>query len=283
MKIAGVQMDVKIGENEANLLTMERHLRRTVAQGAQLTVFPECALSGYCFNSLEEARPVAEQIPGPATERLHAICQDLGCFTIFGLLEASGALVFNSAVLIGPVGVIGSYRKTHLPYLGVDRFTTLGDRPFSVHQAGPIKVGMNICYDAGFPESARTLTLLGAELIVLPTNWPPGAEYIADNVINTRAFENTVYYIAVNRAGTERGFEFIGRSRIVDPRGTTLVVAQSKGEEVLFAEIDPLQPRQKHWVNIPGQHEVDRIADRRPEMYRPLVEPHSLPRPGGRA
>ncbi|MBI1862287.1 MAG: carbon-nitrogen hydrolase family protein, partial [Deltaproteobacteria bacterium] len=74
MKIAGVQMDVKIGENEANLLTMERHLRRTVAQGAQLTVFPECALSGYCFNSLEEARPVAEQIPGPATERLHAIC-----------------------------------------------------------------------------------------------------------------------------------------------------------------------------------------------------------------
>ncbi|MBI1861418.1 MAG: carbon-nitrogen hydrolase family protein, partial [Deltaproteobacteria bacterium] len=123
----------------------------------------------------------------------------------------------------------------------------------------------------------------GAELIVLPSTWPPGAEYIADNVINTRAFENTVYYIAVNRAGTERGFEFIGRSRIVDPRGTTLVVAQSKGEEVLFAEIDPLQPRQKHWVNIPGQHEVDRIADRRPEMYRPLVEPHSLPRPGGRA
>jgi predicted amidohydrolase len=280
MKIAGVQMDVVIAEVDRNLAAMIGHLRETTANGARLTVFPECSLSGYCFDSLEEARPFAQRVPGPATERMRAACAELGCYAVFGMLELDGTKLFNAAVLVGPAGVIGSYRKVHLPYLGIDMFTSFGDRPFAVHNAGELKIGMNICYDASFPEAARALALLGADLIVLPTNWPPGAECTAASVINARAIENAVYYIAVNRVGTERGFDFIGRTKICDPSGVTLAESQGIGEEILYAEIDPAKSRRKHIIRVPGKHEIDRLADRRPEMYGLLVEPHSLKRPG---
>jgi predicted amidohydrolase len=100
------------------------------------------------------------------------------------------------------------------------------------------------------------------------------------SVINARAIENAVYYIAVNRVGTERGFEFIGRSKIVEPGGQTLVESQSLGEEILYAEIDPAKARRKHIVRVPGKHEIDRLADRRPEMYGLLVQSHHLKSPG---
>src|SRR5690606_31066692 len=133
-------------------------------------------------------------------------CREHDGFAIFGMLEADGGRIFNGAVLVGPEGVIGSYRKIHLPYLGVDMHTTPGDRPFAVHEAGGVTIGMNICYDAAFPEAARCLALLGADLIVLPTNWPPGAECMAAFSIASRAMENSVYYAAINRVGSERGF-----------------------------------------------------------------------------
>ena len=183
-------------------------------------------------------------------------------------------------VLVGPKGVIGSYRKVHLPYLGIDMFTSFGDRPFDVHAAGDVKIGMQICYDASFPEASRCQALLGADLIVLPTNWPPGAECMANWAVNTRALENAVYFAAVNRVGTERGFPFIGRSRICDPSGNTLAESTGTGEEILYAEIDPARARRKHIIRVPGKHEIDRLADRRPEMYGPLIAPHTLKRPG---
>lgn len=280
MKIAGVQMDVTIADVDRNLARMVEKLRETAAAGARLTVFPECAVPGYCFSSLAEARPFAQPIPGPATERMRTACAELGCYAIFGMLELAGQKVFNAAVLVGPTGVIGSYRKVHLPYLGIDMFTSYGDRPFAVHNAGELKVGMNICYDAAFPEAARALALLGADLIALPTNWPPGAECTAACVINARAMENAVYYIAVNRVGTERNFDFIGRSKIVDPSGQTLAEARGAGEEILYADIDPARARRKHVIRVAGKHEIDRLADRRPEMYGLLVEPHALKSPG---
>jgi predicted amidohydrolase len=138
---------------------------------------------------------------------------------------------------------------------------------------------MNICYDGGFPEPARCLALLGADLIVLPTNWPPGAESAAQYAINTRAMENTVYYAAVNRVGVERGVAFIGQSRICDPLGKTIVTSSGTEEVILYADINPARSRAKHLIRRPNENEVDRIADRRPEMYRKIVEPHSLSRP----
>lgn len=280
MKIAGVQMDISLCDVSGNLERMAEKLRETRAAGADLTVFPECAVPGYCFASLEEARPLAQPIPGPATETIAGACREYGGYAIFGMLESDGDKVFNAAVLVGPEGVIGSYRKTHLPYLGVDMHTTYGDGPYDVHQAGDLRVGMNICYDAAFPEAARVLALRGADLIALPTNWPPGAETTADHCINSRALENGIYYIAVNRVGTERGFEFIGRSSICDPTGRTLAKAGVDGEEIIYADVDLERARNKHYKRVPGKHEIDRMADRRPELYGPLVEPHDLKPPG---
>ena len=114
----------------------------------------------------------AETLPGPATEMLAADCRELNAFAIFGLLERAGNQLFNSAALVGPQGFIGSYRKTHLPCLGVDRCTVVGDRPYQVFDLGGLRVGMLICYDGSFPEPSRVLALNGADLIALPTNWP---------------------------------------------------------------------------------------------------------------
>lgn len=271
MKIAGVQMDVAFGDREANLAGVEARLRETARHGAQLAVFPECVLPGYCFDSLAEAQAHAEPVPGPSTERLATVCRELSVFAVVGLLEAAGGQLFNAAALIGPRGVVGVYRKVHLPYLGVDRFTTPGDGGFAVHSAGEAIIGMSICYDASFPEAARVLALEGSDLIALPTNWPPGAECTADYLINARALENNVYFIAVNRVGTERGFQFIGQSKICDPRGHVLTEARHTDETILYADIDLAFARQKHIVRVPGKHEIDRFADRRPEMYGRIV------------
>ncbi len=279
-KLAGVQFDVQLGRTAENLKRIVDYLRQTSEAGATLTIFPECSLSGYCFESLDEARTAAESIPGPSTEALAQACAKRAAYAIIGMLESEGESLFNAAVLVGPRGVIGSYRKVHLPFLGIDRYTTFGDRPFAVQQAGDVRVGMNICYDASFPEAARSLMLQGADLIALPTNWPPGAQCVAETTIRTRALENGVYFAAVNRVGTERGFEFIGQSQIADPGGKLLHCASRDREEVFYAEIDPSRARQKHVIRVPGKHEIDRVADRRPEMYGELVKPHRRPRPG---
>lgn len=279
MKIAGVQMDVSLGETGRNLDRMCSFLEETTAQGAKLTIFPECSVTGYCCETLAEGQSLAEPIPGPVTERMSAACGRHECFAIFGMLEADGERIFNAAVLSGPEGVIGSYRKVHMPYLGVDMHTTPGDRPFAVHEAGGVRIGMNICYDVGFPEAARCLSLLGADLIALPTNWPPGAQCMAASSVPSRAMENSVYYAAINRVGSERGFEFIGRSSICGPNGAVLAASQGTSEEILYAEIDPARSRRKHIVRVPGKHEIDRLADRRPEMYGLLTEPHDRPTP----
>jgi predicted amidohydrolase len=273
MKIAIAQIDVAFADRERNLTRMIKVLQETAANGATLTVFPEAALTGYCFDSLTEARPHAEPIPGPSTNRLAGVCRELGVFSVYGLLEADGERMFNACVLVGPDGVLGAYRKIHLPYLGVDRFTTPGDRPFAVHEAAGMRLGMHICYDGGFPEPARVMTLLGADLVVLPTNWPPGAECMASCAVNTRAMENNIYYAACDRIGDERGFHFIGCSKICDPSGRVLAEAAHDREEILYADIDVEKARQKRIIRVPKLHEIDRIRDRRPEFYDSICAP----------
>ncbi len=266
-KIAGVQMDVELGNVKANLDVIVANLEAATDNGALLTIFPECALTGYCFDSREEALPFAESIPGPSCEKVTSVCSQLGVFAIFGMLEAADDKLFNACVLIGPNGVVGSYRKIHLPFLGIDRFVDPGDRPFAVHDASNIRVGMNICYDSAFPESARTMALDGADLIALPTNFPPGAECMAAHVANTRAMENNVYYACVNRVGTERGFTFIGHSKICDTSGRVMSEAANTESSIIYADIDVTRARSKRIVRVPEKHIIDRFNDRRPEMY----------------
>src|SRR5262249_15834932 len=175
-----------------NLAEIRGRLREAAGQGARLIVFPECALTGYCFDSKEEAWPLGEQIPGPATEALATDCRRLSVWTAIGMLEVrpSDGALFNAVALVGPAGVAGVYRKIHLPFLGVDRFTTPGDWPFAVHDLGGLRLGMTICYDGSFPEASRCLMLLGADLVILPTNWPTGAAVTGKYLVQGRALGN---------------------------------------------------------------------------------------------
>lgn len=277
MKLAGVQLDVQLGFPRRNVDRMIERLREASAAGATLVVFPECAVTGYCFEDRAEALTVAEPIAGPAALRMAAACAELGCFALFGTLERDGERLFNTAVLAGRDGIVGTYRKIHLPLLGADRFVCYGDRPFAVHAVADVRLGINICYDANFPEAARCLALLGADLIALPTNWVvgPGALCTVEHVIHARALENKVYYCAVNRVGVEGGFSYFGRSKCVDPAGQTIAELDCS-EAIFYADIDPAQARAKHVVRVQGKHESHRLADRHPGRYGLLVEPHDL-------
>jgi 5-aminopentanamidase len=266
--IACVQMDCEIGRVAQNRERVIKHLRAAAQSGAQIVVFPECALTGYCFESLAEAAEFAETLAGPSAKALAAVCRETGAHAVVGFIEREGERCYNAALLVGPRGVVGSYRKVHLPFLGVDRFLTPGDRAFQTFDLPVGRVGLNICYDASFPEAARVLKLLGAQLLLLPTNWPPGAWRTPAFVVNARAQENHLYFAAVNRVGAERGWRFIGRSKVVDYNGDTICEAGDEREEILMAELELPAADQNRIVNVAGAYEVDRLADRRPDFYR---------------
>jgi len=280
MQISAIQCDVSLKDPAANLAMLKDHVQRESESGSQLVVFPECFATGYCFESQAEARKVAQPVDCEFTQSVVSTCRQHQCYVVFGMLEEAGNDLFNTAVLVGQDGVVGSYRKVHLPFLGVDRFASPGDRPFEVFEAAGVRIGMLICYDAAFPEAVRALALLGADLVVLPTNWPPGSEQMAKFGVNTRSMENAIYFLAANRVGIERGFQFIGGSRISDPGGNTLNCADHAERCTLRATIDVAQSRRKRITRVPGLHVIDRFADRRPEMYGLLCEPHSLRPPG---
>ena len=275
VKIAAVQIDPKITKNEENLEKIILRTQTAAEAGANLVVFPECALTGYVFNSREEALPFMETVPGPATQKLAELCRKTGVYVVFGLLEVDGNNCYNAAVLVGPQGLVGNYRKNHLPFLGIDRFVDPGNRPFEVHRTPIGNIGMHICYDCNFPESARIMTLQGADILALPTNWPGSRDYISKYVINTRALENKVHVVAVDRVGVERGVRFLGRSKIVDAWGNTLARGSARKEEILVSEVSLEQARQKHIVIKPGEFEVNYIQDRRPEIYGDLTSPNT--------
>ena len=104
MRIAAAQMDVCLADPASNLRAMEAHLETTAAAGAKLTIFPECALTGYCFDSREEALPFAEPVPGPSCAKLAEVCGRLDVFAVMGMLEAADDKLFNVCVLVGPEG-----------------------------------------------------------------------------------------------------------------------------------------------------------------------------------
>ncbi len=271
MKVAAVQMDVKILEKERNLQKIIENLQAAAHAGAKLVVFPECALSGYCFNSFEEALPVAEKVPGPATEKIAAVAKQFDCAVVVGLLERDGNRIYNAAAVIGPNGVLGTHRKIHLLCLGIDRYDRPGDKPFPVFETGHGKVGVNICFDCSFPESGRVLKLKGAQILTIPTNWPIGSDSW-QHTPKVRATENHMHVIAADRVGEERGFRFCGHSQIVDFGGQVLAEAGETEETILYGDIDLSAADNNRVVRVPELWEFDRIAARRPEMYRAITD-----------
>lgn len=266
------QTEPRLGEPGRNLEACLARLEEAAAAGCELVVLPECATSGYMFASEEEAARFAEPVPGPSVEALERACARLGLHCVAGLLERDDDRLRNTAVLVGPEGLVGRYRKTHLPFLGVDRFVAPGDEPPDVFDTPLGRVGIEICYDLRFPELTRTLALRGAEIVVHPTNWPAAVRPLADFLTRARAAENRIFLLTANRVGREGGAEFFGRSQAVDPLGTRLVEAGEDREEFLVAEIDPAEARQKDHAIVPGEYELHLFGDRRPELYGALVE-----------
>ena len=273
MRVAVAQMEPRLAEKERNLDAALERLEEAAAAGAQLLVLPECAIPGYMFDSAEEALPHAEEIPGPTTEAFERECARLGVHAITGLLERDGDTLYNAAILAGPDGLIGSYRKTHLPFLGVDRFVTPGDE-FKVFDTALGRIGLIICYDLRFPEATRTLALHGADLVALPTNFPMAAKLQCDVIAPARAAENRIYLLVANRVGKERWGEFCGWSQIVDPYGTRLAEAGETEETLLVADVELEKARDKDYV-VPGEYELYLFGHRRPELYGALVEDQS--------
>ena len=268
MKVAVVQFDPKLREVDANV---HRIVRGIAEAEAPLVVFPECAMTGYGFDSKADGLACAEPIPGPSTQRIVRACRAAKSFAVVGMLERSGRKLYNSAAVIGPDGDVGVYRKMHLPFIGVDRYATPGDLGFPVFKLPFGTIGVLICYDLSFPEAARSLKLKGAQTICVPTNWPLAAEVSCHHAPMVRAQENHVNVVTADRVGREAGFTFLGGSRIVHCGGVALAVA-GQGEEVIQAELDFAAADKNRVVFEKGRYEIDRIGHRRPEAYRNLVK-----------
>jgi predicted amidohydrolase len=272
--LAAAQFDPHLGDVAYNLRHIRALLSEAAQAGAQLVVFPECAITGYNFARIDDARAVAEPVDGPALRAVAQACADLRVHVIVGTLtvhSAGAAEVYNTAVLCGPGGILGVYDKAHLPFCGADKFTTRGDTGFPVFDTPLGRVGMLICYDLRFPEAARTLALRGADILALPTNWPTGADTAPEFMVRARAFENRVFVVACNRVGEERGAQstarYIGRSCIAAPNSRHLTDASPDGEEIIYAQVDVSEARRKRLVVTPGEFEMDFFNDRRPELY----------------
>jgi len=262
MNIGIVQSSPVFGEVEGNLAgcfdLMSSH-------SADLWVLPELFAMGYQFLNAAEARELAERVPcGSTTEALVEHATRMGCHIVAGLPEIDGDNVYNSAVLVGPDGFLARYRKVHLFYEEKINFSP-GDLPFAVVDIGIAKVGMMVCFDHLFPESARSLALQGADIIAHPANLV--LPDLAQRTMSIRALENGVYTATANRVGTEaRGNEsltYTGQSQVVAPNGDALVRLSQNQVEVAVVEIDIAKARDKAIT----KHN-DKLGDRRPNLYR---------------
>jgi predicted amidohydrolase len=261
MRVGYVQSDPVFGAVADNLDAAAAHLEQAEAD---LIVLPELFATGYQFTSQDEVSRLAEAVPdGPTTQRLLEIAARRKMTLVAGLAERAGNRYFNSAVVVGPKGFLGCYRKTHL-FFEETLFFSPGDSGFQVWDIGAAKIGVMICFDWYYPEAARTLALLGTEIIAHPSNLV--LPNCPDSMV-TRCLENRVFSVTANRIGTEaRGgkdpLTFIGLSEIVSPRGHILHRAPRDREELIIVEIDPAEARRKALNSY-----NDLLRDRRPAMY----------------
>ncbi len=268
--LCAVQLAPELGRAESNARLVADETAAAADEGADLIVFPEAALTGYVFESRPEALAAAVAADGPELGVVAAAAGAAGAWVVCGAIERDGDALYNTAFLVGPEGPVGRYRKTHTLCLGADRFTRPGGEPFRVFDLPFGRIGLHICYDGSFPEPARALRLLGAQLLLLPTNWP--RLVMKREVVRVRAYENRAFFMAVNRVGTERGVRFEGGSCAADPDGRLILDA---GDEAgrFHVTVDPAAAADSREVVIPGEYELDLIQDRRPELYEPIARP----------
>ncbi|MBS1725955.1 MAG: carbon-nitrogen hydrolase family protein [Armatimonadetes bacterium] len=274
-RVACVQMDVTYGDRDGNTRRIIDHIHVLKAQNVDIVVFPECSIGGYCVETPEQRSEVAVPAYSNHLLQIQEAVDVHDMIAVVGFAESGeGDCFYNSAALFCPGENPRVYHKTHLPELGYDRFVTPGD-DFPVFDTKHGRLGLLICFDIRFPEAARILALKGADAILLPTNWPTGADISADLLALARAVENKVYVATCNRVGTEKGFTFIGKSKIIDPMGTILASAGAE-EKVLIADLDFEVSRNKRNVTVPGKHETTIFDSRRPELYASFFG-HTVP------
>lgn len=264
-RIGYYQFEPQFGQVEHNLTQVLTALQ---AVDGELIVLPELAFTGYFFADRQEAESLAEDPRRSATvDALVDLCRARDLHLVTGFAERAGGCCYNSALLLGPEGLLHTYRKLHL--FGTEKACfDPGDTPLQVHEVRGLRVGVMVCFDWAFPEVARILALQGADLLCHPSNLV--LTYCQQTML-ARCIENGVYAVTANRYGTEARphgtLTFTGQSQIVAPKGAVVHRAPAQGDELYLAEIDGTRARDKRlteWNDI--------LGDRRPEFYRELAE-----------
>ena len=234
------QTGPKLGNKERNLKQIAEQASKARKKNIDLVIFPELHLTGYTMR--DEVFHLAESIPGPSTRKVERLAKEHGVHIIFGMPEESEVkgVIHNTAVFVGPKGLIGRYRKIHLPTHSVFEER----RYYRPGQEAPVfkttlgTIGLNICYDLYFPELTRLQALQGAQLIVCISASPGLRRRFFEGFCLSRAMENAVYLAYVNRVGIEEGLQFWGGSRVIAPNGSVLAQCKYDVEEFQICKID---------------------------------------------
>lgn len=265
---ASLQFNPKMYELDDNIDALCEALGNLFVQtGARLVVAPEMCTTGYDYTSRADIAPYVDTIPGKATEAVGKLCASHGAYVVFGMAERDPEtdVYYNAAVLVGPDGVVGKYRKTH-QWETEEHWAAWGDLGFSVFDTELGRIGISICMDAAYMESARCLAVSSADIMCFPTN--SSAQAIA--ALPARAVQNGMYIVSGNRSNTEPGFHMIGGSAIWSPTGEPLSQAplvmtsdEDMDETTWYtAEIDPAAYDNANKA---------RLSSRRPELYQNLL------------
>lgn len=265
-KVALAQISCKPADKEQNLKKIKIAVTRAKEKGAELVILPELSLTGYVVR--DQIYELAEEIPGPSTRNIQRIARDAGIHVIFGMPEKSKmaqATLHNTAVLVGPKGLIGKYRKMYLPTHSVfeeKRYFRPGYET-GVFDTDLGKIGLLICYDIYFPEVTRLARLEGAQLTVCISASPAVRRSFFEILTAARAVENTTFLAFVNLVGVEDGLQFWGGSRLVGPNGRVLAQAKYDEEDFVTSEVDYADIR-------PLEAFIPTLKDLRPELFDKL-------------
>jgi omega-amidase len=255
IKAAAVQFNIAFGDIEANLAYVVAALRRLSKQGVELAVLPEMWSCGFAYRELNSLARRTPQL----VEQLAALSRELSMVIVGSLPEAHGEKVFNTAYLLDQGAVAGSYRKLHLfSLMGEDRSLDAGDS-ILVADTSVGRIGAMICYDLRFPELARRLALEGAEIIVVPGEWPKPREEHWRTLLRARAIENQLFVVAANCCGMVGKLDFFGGSLVIGPKGEILAEAGYQSGEP-WASLDPAE--MERW-----RESITCFKDRRPDCY----------------
>jgi len=241
IKLALCQISSKREDKETNLQKIEKQTLKAKQQGADLAIFPEMSLTGYVV--LDQVYELAEPVPGPSVARIEALAKKTGMHVVYGMPELSEktrGTIYNTAVLVGPKGFIGKYRKMYLPTHSVfeeKRYFRTGYEP-AAFQTEIGNLGLTICYDVFFPEVFRLARLKGAQLIVCISASPAVRRGYFEILTAARALENTAFLAYVNLAGVEDGLQFWGGSRLVLPTGDVAAKAKYDLEDFVVCDVD---------------------------------------------